>query len=402
MTPATIQRSVSTPRPLRPAAPQPPRRKRRREIWLLPAVAVMLLLAPVVLLAGAANPPCAASGPTAVSTPAGVPGARMFAAPLQLAPGHWYRVGATRYGGPSDPSSSSWGSSGAYLPSLPDSFAELSVLDSNPANGGTFTSADANALNNLPYGTSLRVVSAGRQLVLAKRDIGYGQGPGQAIAYRIDVWWQAASPLGISKTPVALALAPSSGAAATLGQLPQPAAAPASGSSGCATATSGPLTLTPGQTAQIRDGVATAPADAPGAVKLAIAAGNHLIDKPYQYGGGHGQPLTMVADSYDCSSSTSYVLHAAGLFGAWPEDSTQLESYGQAGPGRWITVYANSAHAFIEVAGIVMDTAWYAPVQPTTPGSGPRWQPASIIAAQYAGDQQAGNGGFVQRHPEGL
>ena len=36
------------------------------------------------------------------------------------------------------------------------------------------------------------------------------------------------------------------------------------------------------------------------------------------------------------------------------------------------------------------------------PGSGPRWQPASIIPAQYAGDEAAGNGGFVQRHPAGL
>ena len=326
----------------------------------------------------------------------------MFAAPLRLQPGRWYRVGATQYGGPSDPSSSSWGSSGSYLPSLPNSFAELSVLDSNPANGGAFTFADANALNNLPYGTQLRVSSAGHQFVLAKRDIGYGQGPGQTIPYRIDVWWQAASPLAISKTPVEIQLAPASGAAATLGQLPQPPGALGPGSMGCASPNLRPLTLTPGQTAQIRDGIATAPADSPQAVKRAIAAGNQIIDKPYEYGGGHGQPLTRIASSYDCSSSTSYLLHAAGLFGAWPEDSGQLESYGQPGPGRWITVYANSAHAFIEVAGIVLDTAWYAPVQPTTPGSGPRWQPASIIAAQYAGDQQAGNVGFVQRHPQAL
>jgi hypothetical protein len=46
-----------------------------------------------------------------------------------------------------------------------------------------------------------------------------------------------------------------------------------------------------------------------------------------------------------------------------------------------------------------MNTAWYAPVEPTVPGSGPRWQPASTIPAQYAGDQ---HGGFVQRHPPGL
>ena len=165
----------------------------------------------------------------------------------------------------------------------------------------------------------------------------------------------------------------------------------------------GPLPLTPGQTAKILpSGLAAAPQDAPRAVKLAIAAGNQLIAKPYIYGGGHGQPLTQLDTGYDCSGSTSYVLHGAGIFGDYAEDSTGLESYGQAGAGHWITLYANSAHVFINVAGIVLDTAWYAPVQPTTPGSGPRWQPASINTAQYAGDQAAGNGGFVQRHPAGL
>ena len=63
---------------------------------------------------------------------------------------------------------------------------------------------------------------------------------------------------------------------------------------------------------------------------------------------------------------------------------------------------ANSAHAFIAIAGIVLDTAWYAPVEPNSPDSGPRWQPASIIPAQYAGDIHDGHGGFVQRHPQGL
>jgi len=153
-------------------------------------------------------------------------------------------------------------------------------------------------------------------------------------------------------------------------------------------------------TAQILPGgAAEVPADAPAAVKRAIAAGNELIDKPYRYGGGHDQPLTTLAPSYDCSSATSFVLYGAGLFGPAAEDSTQLESYGLSGPGRWITVYANAGHAFIAVAGIVLDTAWYAPVQPTDPNSGPRWQPASIIAPQYAGDPY---GSFVERHPNGL
>ena len=101
----------------------------------------------------------------------------------------------------------------------------------------------------------------------------------------------------------------------------------------------------------------------------------------------------MTARARPASCST-----APALLGAGRADSTELESYGQPGPGGWITVYANSAHAFIAVAGIALDTAWYAPVDPTSPASGPRWQPASIIGAQYASDPS----GFVQRHPRGL
>jgi hypothetical protein len=361
----------------------------------------MIIIAPVVLFAGAGNPPCELV-PTAGTTDGTAPSG-MFAQPLQLQPDHWYRVGATEYGGPGDPTSSAWGASGAYLPSVPDSFAELSVLDTNPANTGTFTFQDANALNNLPYGTAVRVATGDRQRVLYKRDVGYGQGPGQAIPYRVDVWWQSAVALGISKTPVAIELAPSSGAGALLGQLPAGAATgldPSMSDGNCPAADGGPLPLTPGEQAKIlRNGLAAAPAGAPGAVKRAIAAGNQLISKPYVYGGGHGQPLTELGSGYDCSGATSYILHGAGTFGLYAEDSTGLESFGQPGPGRWITVYANSGHAFIDVAGVVMNTAWYAPVQPTTPSSGPRWQPASTIPAQYAGDQY---GGFVQRHPQGL
>ena len=362
---------------------------------VLLALPVIALVSVVGLIDGTENAACSTPGDAAV--PGGTAAVGMFAAPLSMAPDTGgIRVGATEYDGPS-----SYGSSGAYLPADPDSFAELSVLDSNPANSGRFTFQDANALDNLPYGTAIRVANGAVQKVLYKRDVGYGQGPGQSIPYRIDVWYQAAAPLGISKTPVDIELAPASGTAGTLGQLPTTTSAAASGAPvRCDAGDSGPLPLTAGQQASILpDGLAAAPASAPAAVKLAIAAGNALIDLPYLYGGGHGQPLTELASAYDCSSSTSYILHGAGAFGSWPQDSTELESYGDPGPGRWITVYANSHHAFIDIAGVVMDTAWYAPVTPTSPGSGPRWQPESIIPAQYAGDSY---GGFVQRHPPGL
>jgi len=160
---------------------------------------------------GCGGLPAEASGPVAVG---------MFAAPLRMARGRWYEVGATAYGGPGDPSSGDYGAipdpGQSYLPSHPDSFAELSVLDSNPANGGSFTFADADALGNLPYLTAVRVEHGGRSLVVQKRDIGYGQGLGQAIGngepYRLDLWWQAAQRLGVSKSAVRIERAPSGGA----------------------------------------------------------------------------------------------------------------------------------------------------------------------------------------------
>ncbi len=83
-----------------------------------------------------------------------------------------------------------------------------------------------------------------------------------------------------------------------------------------------------------------------------------------------------------------FVLYNAGLNGpqvdigdAIAGDSGMLESYGNPGPGRWITVYASAGHAFIQVAGIVLDTSRFGAL--TTPtGSGPRWQPTSILPAQ--------------------
>jgi hypothetical protein len=406
--------TVLDPPRTRPPLP-PPRKKgrRRRLLLIIPA----LILVPVVVLAGAGNPPSlcgttttatGAGGITSTGTPAG----GEFTAPLTMQPGKTYSFGATTYGGPQDPTSGTVGSSGTYLPGRPDSFAELSVLDSNPANGGAFTFQDANALGELPYGTNLRVRGEnGHSLVLAKEDTGYGQGPaGQgpgSTVYRMDVWYQAAAQLGISKTPITAQLAPDSGSGASLGQLENvsnggPAASPPSAD--CGSGPAGPLPLTPGQTAQINPntGVASAPESAPRAVKLAIAAANQLIAKPYVWGGGH-ENLGVLANGYDCSGSSEYVLHQAGLYAPTSgPTSADMEHVFPGGAGKWITVYANGAHMWLVVAGIVLDTAWYAPIEPTNPGSGPRWQPGSVVAAQIAGNAHAGYPPFVVTHPQGL
>ena len=84
--------------------------------------------------------------------------------------------------------------------------------------------------------------------------------------------------------------------------------------------------------------------------------GNRLYGTAYLYGGGHGTSLDSLQPAYDCSSAVSYLLHWGGVLGANALDSSELESYGLPGPGRYVTIYANAVHAFIYVAGLRLDT----------------------------------------------
>jgi hypothetical protein len=389
--------------------------KNRQVQTVLLICVLMVVLLPVIVAAGIAGlfsqeaeSACGGASVGAVNQPAGGgPLAQgLYAAPLELAPGRWYEVGATAYGGPSD-GTSDYGSipdpGESYLPAHPDSFAELSVLDSNPA---SFTFADANALSNLPYLSGLRVAHDGRERLLLKRDVGYGQGPGQFIAngqpYRLDVWWQAAQPLGISKSAVRVQLAPGTGAAATLGALPSSSEASGAGEPGEACpavegAGSIPLPLTPGtQTKILRpSGLAAAGEEAPAAVKLMVAAGNRLFHAAYLYGGAHGTPLSQLEPAYDCSSAVSYVLHAGGVFGEYAEGSGELESYGEPGPGRYVSIYANAVHAFMYVGGLRFDTV-EAPEYDSGPNSGkpgPKWRVSASVPNWST---------WTVRHPRGL
>lgn len=380
------------------------------------ALACLAFCMPILVAAGVVSL-FSAEGETAcgglsgsVDTPAGggAAGLSMYAAPLELHPGRWYEVGATEYGGADDPSSGDYGAipnpGESYLPAHPASFAELSVLASNPANGGTFTFADANALDKLPYLSELRVAYAGREAILAKRDIGYGQGPGQAIGdgqpYRLDVWWQAAQRLAITKSPVEVQLVPHTGAGATLEALPQSSEAaggPAPAGT-CAIEPTGsiPLPLTAGtQTKILPSGLAAAGAQAPEAVKQMVAAGNRLFGASYLYGGAHGPSLDTRQPAYDCSSAVSYLLHWGGALGTSAWDSSELQSYGRPGPGRYVSIYSNPAHTFMYVAGLRFDTV-EAPSYDSGPNSGkpgPRWRVSSSVP---------GWAGWIVRHPPGL
>jgi hypothetical protein len=138
---------------------------------------------------------------------------------------------------------------------------------------------------------------------------------------------------------------------------------------------------TAGSTAVLSGDLASAPRSAPPAVKAAIAAANSITTTPYVWGGGHG---SFYSYGYDCSGAVSFALYGAGLLDT-PLTSGSLESYGEPGPGRWITIYANATHTYMTIAGLRFDTAG------NPEGiSGPRWHAEPPYPE-----------GFVVRHPVG-
>jgi len=134
--------------------------------------------------------------------------------------------------------------------------------------------------------------------------------------------------------------------------------------------------------ATLVNGRAIPPANAPAAVKKVIYAANKIRTKPYIYGGGHARWWD---SGYDCSGSVSFALHGGSLIST-PMPSGSLETWGSAGRGRWITVYANGGHAYAVIAGLRWDTAG------NTSGTGPRWHKSLRAAA---------TGPFIARHPAG-
>jgi membrane-bound lytic murein transglycosylase B len=128
------------------------------------------------------------------------------------------------------------------------------------------------------------------------------------------------------------------------------------------------------------NGLAAAPASAPPAVKAAIAAANSIATTPYVWGGGHA---SFYSYGYDCSGAVSFALYGAGLLDS-PLTSGALESYGEPGPGKWITIYANAEHTYMTIASLRWDTVGDAN------GTGPRWHAEPPYPE-----------GFVVRHPAG-
>jgi hypothetical protein len=142
-----------------------------------------------------------------------------------------------------------------------------------------------------------------------------------------------------------------------------------------------PIPTVPGALATMHGTKAIAPASAPTAVKRVIAAANHIRTTPYIWGGGH---MAFASTGYDCSGAVSYALHGGKLLES-PLVSGSFATWGEPGPGKWITIYANKEHVYMVVAGLRWDTGGDIDGE-----TGPRWH------AEPPYPQ-----GFVVRHPVG-
>jgi hypothetical protein len=150
---------------------------------------------------------------------------------------------------------------------------------------------------------------------------------------------------------------------------------------GCMPTSAGAVRTSANCGAELDEGEAIAPPDAPTAVKRMIAAGNEIDNRPYVWGGGH---TSFFARGYDCSGAVGYVLHAAGLLDQTMV-SGQLAYWGEPGLGRWVTVYANNRHVFMVIAGLRFDT------RDAPPGvTGPRWHRAKVDPRPFAARRPAG------------
>lgn len=139
----------------------------------------------------------------------------------------------------------------------------------------------------------------------------------------------------------------------------------------------------PGSKAKLVGGRAIAPADAPKRVQKVIAAANKIRNKPYKWGGGHGD---WKDKGYDCSGAVSFVLHKAGILD-YPLDSGGFMKWGSKRRGKWVSIFANKEHVYMVVAGLRWDTSYITDGDKSGPGWSEYMRPAK---------------GFRTRHPAGL
>jgi hypothetical protein len=149
------------------------------------------------------------------------------------------------------------------------------------------------------------------------------------------------------------------------------------------------------------NGQAIAPSDAPPEVAAIIEAGNNIATLPYRYGGGHKADFH--DSGYDCSGSVSYALHGGGLLTA-PLDSSSFMTWGETGPGSWITIYTNPGHAYMVVAGLRFDTSMRTPLGVAARRSSKsrsNRRTVTIVTSRWSSTMRP-TSGYKVRHPVGF
>jgi len=154
---------------------------------------------------------------------------------------------------------------------------------------------------------------------------------------------------------------------------PVPKLAEPAASTGSTTVSVGGLSANRLGASSIGGGAAGGPAQA----QALYMACKRISDRhwPYVYGGGHarcGQASTgqQPGVGFDCSSSVCAALGAVNLgfhLGGPVQVSGEMESYGQPGEGRYMTVWANAGHVWLQLKGIGAAKRF-----DTVPGGGPQ------------------------------
>jgi hypothetical protein len=114
---------------------------------------------------------------------------------------------------------------------------------------------------------------------------------------------------------------------------------------------------------------------------VSVASKVGKLGLPYKWGGGHGATPAPIGTPVDCSGYVSQIL------GVTPRTSGGFMSFGKAGAGKHVTIYANQEHVFIQIDDRYFSTSH------SNPGGGagevPRPDPSYLAR-------------FVKRHPRGL
>ncbi len=144
-----------------------------------------------------------------------------------------------------------------------------------------------------------------------------------------------------------------------------------------------PISFIAGSRAILAQGephVALIPSGVPATVQEMIIAANELQALPY---GPGGHPDPRGATEEDCSSTLNYILYRSGVrpIAEILRQNPLAQDYvrwGDAGPGRWVTIYATTAptdHVFATIAGLRIDTSHNGTdVGPNRLEDGPRWR----------------------------